>query len=149
MTTSPCRCARVRKCARRVALNTVARALMDLAAQRRRLHDPDEPVTRSAYRTVSREFVRAGHAAQATPSSRSGIPSASRLVTAEVDLRTVQGLGGGRTLSMVQRYEHPSPDHLVAAVEQIVLVPAVTTLGTVSAVELRQNLDSVLVACGT
>ncbi len=34
---------------------------------------------------------------------------ASRLVAAGVDLRTVQELGGWRTLSMVQRYAHLSP----------------------------------------
>jgi len=46
---------------------------------------------------------------------------ASRLVAAGVDLRTVQELGGWKTLSMVQRYAHLG--HLAAAVEKI--VPAV------------------------
>jgi site-specific recombinase XerD len=47
---------------------------------------------------------------------------ASRLVMARVDLRTVQALGGWRTLAMVQRYSHLAPDHLREAVER--LVPA-------------------------
>jgi site-specific recombinase XerD len=37
---------------------------------------------------------------------------ASRLVMAGVDLRTVQELGGWRTLAMVQRYAHLAPQHL-------------------------------------
>jgi site-specific recombinase XerC len=45
---------------------------------------------------------------------------ASRLVADGVDLRTVQELGGWRTLSMVQRYTHLSPGYLAAAVEKIV-----------------------------
>ncbi|PYN86311.1 MAG: hypothetical protein DMD87_17850 [Candidatus Rokuibacteriota bacterium] len=126
--------------ARRVPLNSSARgALMDLAAERRRPNEPHEPVTREAYRTVSREFVRAVGAAQMTLRA-SGRPDeaarlggvtwhalrhtfASRLVAAGVDLRTVQELGGWKILSMVQRYAHLSPGHLVAAVEKIVAAP--------------------------
>jgi integrase len=67
---------------------------------------------------------------------------ASRLVAAGVDLRTVQELGGWRTLSMVQRYAHLSPGHLVAAVEKIVAVYAVVVPGAVSVPELRRNFDS-------
>ncbi len=121
-------------------LNSSARgALMDLAAERRRPNEPHEPVTREAYRTVSREFVRAVGAAQMTLRA-SGRPDeaarlggvtwhalrhtfASRLVAAGVDLRTVQELGGWKILSMVQRYAHLSPGHLVAAVEKIVAAP--------------------------
>jgi site-specific recombinase XerD len=47
---------------------------------------------------------------------------ASRLVMAGVDLRSVQVLGGWRTLAMVQRYSHLAPAHLREAVER--LVPA-------------------------
>jgi hypothetical protein len=39
---------------------------------------------------------------------------------ASVDLRTVQDLGGWRTLGMVQRYAYLAPDHLQAAVERLV-----------------------------
>ncbi len=70
---------------------------------------------------------------------------ASRLVAAGVDLRTVQELGGWRTLSMAQRYAHLAPGHLAAAVEKIVASPAVVP-GAPSAVELGQNLDSIAVA---
>jgi site-specific recombinase XerD len=146
--------------ARRVPLNSSARgALMDLGAERRRPNDPDEPVARAAYRTVTREFVRPVGAAQVTLRA-SGRPDeaarlggvtwhalrhtfASRLVAAGVDLRTVQELGGWKTLSMVQRYAHLSPGHLVAAVEKIVAVPSVAAPGGVSVPEVRRNFDSV------
>jgi integrase len=49
---------------------------------------------------------------------------ASRLVMAGVDLRTVQVLGGWRTLAMVQRYSHLAPDHLRDAVERLVPTPS-------------------------
>jgi integrase len=42
---------------------------------------------------------------------------ASRLVMQGVDLRTVQELGGWKSLNMVQRYAHLSPDHKQKAVE--------------------------------
>jgi site-specific recombinase XerD len=144
--------------ARRVPLNSAARGgLMDLAAQRRRTGDRHEPVCRAAYRTVSREFLRAVQAAQGTlraagqeaeATRLDGVTwhalrhtFASRLVAAGVDLRTVQELGGWRTLSMVQRYAHLSPGHLVAAVEKIVAVPAEGPHMIRRAVELGQNLD--------
>jgi hypothetical protein len=37
-----------------------------------------------------------------------------------VDPRTLQTLGGWRSLSMVERYSHLSPDHLRSAVEKLV-----------------------------
>jgi site-specific recombinase XerD len=39
---------------------------------------------------------------------------------AGVDLRSVQALGGWRTLAMVQRYSHLAPQHLRDAVERLV-----------------------------
>jgi integrase len=52
--------------ARRLPMNSSARAaLMDVATTRQRPNDPEEPIFRAAYRTVSREFVRAVRAAQA------------------------------------------------------------------------------------
>jgi Phage integrase family len=39
---------------------------------------------------------------------------------AGVDLRTVQELGGWKTLAMVQRYAHLAPAHLHQAVERLV-----------------------------
>jgi hypothetical protein len=53
---------------------------------------------------------------------------------AGVDLRTVQQLGGWRTLAMVQRYSQPAPAHLQQAVEH--LMPH-----TVLA-QLRENFES-------
>jgi hypothetical protein len=71
---------------------------------------------------------------------------ASRLVMAGVDLRTVQVLGGWRTLGMVQRYSHLAPAHLLEAVERLtgekIPVPREETApGAVGAVELRRNFD--------
>jgi site-specific recombinase XerC len=43
---------------------------------------------------------------------------------AGVDLRSVQELGGWKTLSMVQRYAHLAPSHLAEAVERLVTTPA-------------------------
>ena len=51
---------------------------------------------------------------------------ASRLVMAGVDLRSVQALGGWRTLAMVQRYSH----HLSEAVERLVPTKAAGTNST-------------------
>jgi site-specific recombinase XerC len=132
-------------------------ALVDAAAGRRRPDDPGELVFRAAYRTVSRDFVRAVQAAQGAlrAEDQDGEASrlegvtwhslrhtfASRLVVAGVDLRTVQELGGWRTLSMVQRYAHLAPDHLAAAVEKIVPTSAEVGVGA-SAVQLRENFES-------
>jgi site-specific recombinase XerD len=144
---------------RRVPLNSAATsALQALAALRQRPEDPAEQVCRAAYRTVSREFGRAVGAAQATlrasdqreeAARLDGVTwhalrhtFASRLVAAGVDLRTVQELGGWRTLSMVQRYAHLSPGHLVAAVERIVAAPAEVARENTSASELRRNFES-------
>jgi hypothetical protein len=42
---------------------------------------------------------------------------------AGVDLRTVQELGGWRSLAMVTKYAHLAPGHRLAAVEALVCVP--------------------------
>jgi integrase len=135
---------------RRVPVNAVVRSvLVDLASQRRRPEDPDEPVFNLAYRTVARAIERAVAHAQAQLRDAGQDASrldgyswhgnrhtfASRLVMAGVDLRTVAELGGWRTLSMVQRYAHLSPGHLAAAVER--LVP-----GSDAGVELRVNFNA-------
>ncbi len=44
---------------------------------------------------------------------------ASRLAMAGVDLRTIQELGGWKSLKMVERYSHLSPGHKAEAVEKI------------------------------
>jgi integrase-like protein len=46
---------------------------------------------------------------------------ASRLAMAGVDPRTIQELGGWRSLAMVERYTHLSPTHTAAAVERIAI----------------------------
>ncbi len=48
---------------------------------------------------------------------------ASRLVMARVNLRSVQALGGWRTLAMVQGYSRLAPQHLRDAVERPVGPP--------------------------
>lgn len=53
-------------------------------------------------------------------------------------MRAVQELGGWCTLSMLQRYDHLSPGHLLAAVEKIVMAP-----GAGRSQELRQDFESV------
>jgi site-specific recombinase XerD len=50
---------------------------------------------------------------------------ASRLVMAGVDLRSVQELGGWKSLKMVQRYSHLAPSHLHQAVERLAMWGAV------------------------
>jgi hypothetical protein len=42
---------------------------------------------------------------------------------AGVDLRTIQELGGWKTLALVERYSHLSPQHRADAVERIVKIP--------------------------
>jgi site-specific recombinase XerD len=120
---------------RQIPMNAVVRSvLIDLASRRRRPNDPEEPVFQGAYRTVAGAFSPAVSRAQKALRSAGKDASrldgftwhanrhtfASRLVMAGVDLRTVQELGGWRTLSMVQRYAHLAPGHLQAAVERLV-----------------------------
>jgi hypothetical protein len=45
-------------------------------------------------------------------------------MTPGVDLYTIQKVGGWKTPIMMQRYAHPSPDHIQAAVEQLAVPPA-------------------------
>jgi site-specific recombinase XerD len=120
---------------RQVPMNAIVRStLFDLSAQRKRLNDPDELIFDGAYRTVARLFSHAVQQAQtglrAAGKDASRLEGytwhsnrhsfASRLVMAGVDLRTVQELGGWKTLSMVLRYSHLAPSHLQAAVERLV-----------------------------
>lgn len=138
--------------ARQVPMNaTVRQVLLDLATRRQRPEDPTEPVFACPYREAAKFFPATVARAQAIlrrsgqdPSRLAGFTwhglrhtFASRLVIAGVDLRTVQELGGWRTLAMVQRYSHLAPDHLQAAVERLV-----RPRGQDGAVELGVNLDS-------
>lgn len=108
-------------------------ALVGLAAQRTRPGDPDEPVFRCPYAQPTNFFpkvvARAQQALRAAGLDASRLDGytwhgnrhsfASRLVMAGVDLRSVQTLGGWRTLKMVERYSHLSPGHLRGAVERL------------------------------
>ncbi len=146
---------------RQVPMNSVVRAvLMDLAGQRQRPEDPGEPVFRCPHKQADKFFPAAVERARKVlvGTGRDGSrldgytwhcnrhSFASRLVMAGVDLRTVQVLGGWRTLGMVQRYSHLAPTHLLEAVERLtgekIPVPREETApGAVGAVELRRNFD--------
>lgn len=120
---------------RHVPMNSVVRSvLLDLAAMRFRPDDPEERVFRCSFTEADKFFPAAVARAKQTLTAAGADASrlegytwhcnrhtfASRLVMAGVDLRTVQVLGGWRTLAMVQRYSHLSPAHLREAVERLV-----------------------------
>src|SRR2546427_7810493 len=120
---------------RQVPMNSVVRSvLFDLGTRRQRPNDPEERISVGASRPVARTFSQAvAHAQTALRGSGEDASRldgytwhanrhsfASRLVMASVDLRTVQELGGWKTLGMVQRYAHLAPSHLRAAVERLV-----------------------------
>ena len=128
---------------RQVPMNSVVRSVvLDLAGQRTRTDDPDEPVFRCSYTAADKFFPAAVERARRALADAGMDGSrldgytwhcnrrtfASRLVMAGVDLRTVQVLGGWRTLAMVQRYSHLAPAHLREAVERIVTVPGAVQL---------------------
>jgi site-specific recombinase XerD len=123
---------------RSVPMNAVARSvLLDLAGQRVRTDDPDVRLFPLSYRQTHILFARAVARAQELlrdagrdASRLDGLTwhglrhtFASRLVMAAVDLRTIQELGGWRTLAMLQRYAHLAPGHLRAAVERLERAP--------------------------
>ena len=127
-------------------MNSLVRSvLMDLASQRTRPDDAEEPVFRCSYTSADKFFPktveRARKALVDVGKDGSRLDGytwhcnrhtfASRLIMAGVDLRSVQTLGGWRTLAMVQRYSHLAPAHLQEAVERLVPISA--------AVELSRN----------
>jgi site-specific recombinase XerD len=61
---------------------------------------------------------------------------ASRLVMAGVDLRTIGGLLGHRTMAMTMRYSHLAPAHNASAVEKLVPVLEVATGTTTDTSEI-------------
>ncbi len=63
-------------------------------------------------------------------------PFASRLAMAGIDMLTIKELGGWKTLGMVTRYTHLSPDHKRAAVERLIPAPTSTTTSTEQNAEL-------------
>ncbi len=124
---------------RQVPMNSVVRSVMvDQGARRRTPDDPGELVFTCRYTAADKFMPRAVERAQAALRAAGQDASyldgytwhgnrhtfASRLVMAGVDLRTVQELGGWRTLAMVQRYAHLAPRHLQDAVERLVTMPA-------------------------
>ncbi len=61
---------------------------------------------------------------------------ASRLAMAGIDMLTIKELGGWKTLGMVTRYTHLSPDHKRAAVERLISVRTGTRTSTKENAEL-------------
>jgi site-specific recombinase XerD len=131
--------------ARQIPINSLVRsAMVDLGSQRSSPDDPEEPVFRCPYLQPDKFFPKAIEQAQAALRQAGKDATrlegytwhcnrhtfASRLVMAGVDLRSVQALGGWRTLAMVQRYNHLAPDHLREAVERLVPTKAVATNST-------------------
>lgn len=127
---------------RRVPMNSVVRSvLLDLGSQRGNPDDAGTIVFPCRHAQADKFFPKAVERAQtalrAAGKGASRLDGytwhgnrhtfASRLVMAGVDARTVQELGGWRTLAMVQRYAHLAPEHLHAAVERLV-APAVSEL---------------------
>jgi len=144
---------------RHVPMNSIVRSVMiDVGARRQRPDDPEEPVFVCRYSAADKFFPKAVERAQDSLKRADKDLSlldgytwhgnrhtfASRLVMAGVDLRTVQELGGWRTLDMVQRYAHLAPAHLHAAVERLVTAGRFSgpELGTPSAVEVRRNFNA-------
>jgi len=124
--------------ARRIPTNSLVRSkLVDLASGRRQPNNAQEPVFPCPHKQADKFFPKAVQRAQEALKEAGKDATrldgytwhcnrhtfASRLVMAGVDIRTVQELGGWRTLSQVERYSHLAPEHLHAAVERLV-VPA-------------------------
>jgi len=75
------------------------------------------------------------------------VTQSDRIFFQVFSVRTVQELGGWRTLSMVQRYAHLAPERLVAAVERMVAAEperasVESAPGVVAPSELRQNFGA-------
>ena len=120
---------------RRVPINSAVRsALIDLGTGKRPDDDgsglvfPGRPAQADKYFPRAVETARAALKAAGKDSSRLGGYTwhgnrhtfASRCVMAGADLRTLQELGGWKSLAMLSRYSHLAPGHLQAAVERIV-----------------------------
>src|SRR5262249_31689374 len=135
--------------------STVRSVLYDLAARRKRPDDPTERIFTAAYRTTARTFERAVVRARGTLKDGGKDNShldgytwhsnrhtfASRLVMAGADLRTVQELGGWKTLEQVQRYAHLAPGHLAAAVQRLVTTPSAIPALPPTQAQLERNLN--------
>jgi integrase len=144
----------------RVPFNSAMEAvLLEMGARRKRPGDPHELVFPRRYREPDKFFPKAIQRAQETlreaghhdeAGRLAGVSWhglrhtwASRLTMRGVDPRTLQTLGNWRSLSMVERYSHLSPEHLRSAVEKLVgSTPTAARSATVGAVELDLNLTS-------
>lgn len=119
---------------RHVPINSVVRSLLfDLALKRERPDVPGDGVFSCRHAQADKFFPKAVKHAQdalrAAGATTAGLDGytwhgnrhtfASRLVMAGVDPRTVQELGGWKSLKMVQRYSHLAPGHLHAAIERL------------------------------
>ena len=108
--------------ARQIPMNSlVCSAMVDLGSQRVSPDDPEEPVFRCPYVQPDKFFPKAIDQARAALRQAGKDATrldgytwhcnrhtfASRLVMARVDLRSVQVLGGWRTLAMVQQLQPP------------------------------------------
>jgi integrase len=142
----------------RVPFNSVTGAvLLEMGMRRIRPSDPHEHVFPRRYREPDKFFPKAVLRAQETlreagrddeAARLDGVSWhglrhtwASRLTMAGVDPRTLQTLGNWRSLSMVERYSHLSPDHLRSAVEKLVSSATQPALAPKSP-DLTPELDS-------
>lgn len=136
---------------RRVPINSVVRSvLVDLGSRRRRPDDPSEPVFWPRPKPADQFFPKAVEQARATLRKADRDASrlegyvwhsnrhtfASRLAMAGVDLLTLKEVGGWKTMTMVERYAHLSPNHLHRAVERLVSPP---NTEPAAATELSRN----------
>jgi len=141
---------------RQVPMNSLVRSVvMDLATKRRRPDDPTAEVFPCPHAQADKFFPKAVEQARMTLRAAGRDAGrlegytwhcnrhtlASRLVMAGVDVRSVQQLGGWRTLTMVQRYSHLAPLHLRDAVERLVASTGVEELS-------RNCPDATIVTAG-
>jgi len=121
--------------ARRVPMNSIVRSvLLDLGSQRQRPNDPAELVFPCRHAQADKFFPKAVEQARKAlreagkDSSRLGgftwhgnrHTFASRLAMCGADLLIIKEVGGWKTLAMVQRYAHLTPNRLHEAVERLV-----------------------------
>jgi len=121
--------------ARRVPMNSTVRSvLLDLGSQRKRPSDPSEAVFACPHAQADKFFPRAVQKAREALAAGGRDASrlegftwhgnrhtfASRLAMTGADVLTIKEVGGWKTLAMVQRYAHLTPNRLHEAVERLV-----------------------------
>jgi Phage integrase family len=138
--------------------SAVESVLLEMGTRRLRPSDSHEPVFPRRYREPDKFFPKAvkraqealreaGHddeAARLRDFTWHGLRHtwASRLTMAGVDPRTLQTLGNWKSLEMVVKYSHLSPDHLRSAIEKLVAPPGQANGTPRPAAELDVNLTS-------